>query len=202
MAEALKRTAVTRTTRLKARASPYHTSVTLYETADSEAGPSTIVTKRTTRAKFAANAKTEESEPDSVLLETTQSNVVAKAKPSKAKKAKAIPQALAKPHPAPPRWRETYALLEEMRKGIVAPVDTMGCDQAQYAESDTKASRFSTLVSLMLSSQTKDEVTNAAVAKLRETLGGSLCVANVMNAEKSTIESAINKVGFWRRKAG
>jgi endonuclease-3 len=88
-----------------------------------------------------------------------------------------------------------------MRKDIEAPVDTMGCDQAQYAETDPKSSRFSTLVSLMLSSQTKDEVTDAAMTKLREALGGSVSVANVMGADQATIESAINKVGFWRRKA-
>ena len=30
-----------------------------------------------------------------------------------------------KAHPEPPRWREQYALIEKMRAGIDAPVDTM-----------------------------------------------------------------------------
>lgn len=32
---------------------------------------------------------------------------------------------LAKPHPAPPRWAEQYALIERMRSKIIAPVDTL-----------------------------------------------------------------------------
>jgi endonuclease III len=53
----------------------------------------------------------------------------------------------------------------------------------------------------MLSSQTKDEVTDAAVSKLREAVGGSLSVDAIRNAEDSTISQAIAKVGFWRRKS-
>lgn len=52
----------------------------------------------------------------------------------------------------------------------------------------------------MLSSQTKDEVTDAAVSKLRESLGGSLTVDALRNAGDSIISDAIAKVGFWRRK--
>lgn len=54
----------------------------------------------------------------------------------------------------------------------------------------------------MLSSQTKDEVTDAAVTNLRSALGGSLSVATVIAADESTISEAIGKVGFWRRKTG
>ncbi|RXW20986.1 hypothetical protein EST38_g4849 [Candolleomyces aberdarensis] len=102
----------------------------------------------------------------------------------------------------PKNWEEVYALIKEMRAKIVAPVDTMGCAQAQNKESDPKNRRFATLVSLMLSSQTKDEVTDAAVTKLRAAVGGTLSVENVVNAEESVISDAICKVGFWRRKAG
>jgi endonuclease-3 len=52
----------------------------------------------------------------------------------------------------------------------------------------------------MLSSQTKDEVTDAAVKKLRDAVGGTLSVAAVISADDSTISNAIAKVGFWRRK--
>ncbi|VDB84517.1 unnamed protein product [Peniophora sp. CBMAI 1063] len=87
-----------------------------------------------------------------------------------------------------------------MRAGRTAAVDTMGCDQAQIAETDPKSKRLTTLVSLMLSSQTKDEVTDAAVKALRAALGGSLSLDALLNAKASTISSAIQKVGFWRRK--
>jgi endonuclease-3 len=63
-----------------------------------------------------------------------------------------------------------------------------------------QAQRFATLVSLMLSSQTKDEVTDTAVSKLRSAVGGSLTIDAIIQAEESTISEAIAKVGFWRRK--
>lgn len=62
--------------------------------------------------------------------------------------------------------------------------------------------RFATLVSLMLSSQTKDETTDAAISKLRAALGGSISVDGIITAEESTISEAIDKVSFWRRKTG
>jgi len=54
----------------------------------------------------------------------------------------------------------------------------------------------------MLSSQTKDEVTNAAVDNLREALGGSISIKGMIAAEESLISRAIAKVGFWNRKTG
>lgn len=59
--------------------------------------------------------------------------------PSKGK-TKAIPQSLDVPHPAPSNWRETYNTIKSMRSRFVAPVDTMGCDQAQLKELDPKVS--------------------------------------------------------------
>jgi len=54
----------------------------------------------------------------------------------------------------------------------------------------------------MLSSQTKDEVTNAAVENLREAFGGSISIKAMIAAEESVISRAIAKVGFWNRKTG
>ena len=55
-------------------------------------------------------------------------------------------------------------------------------------------------MSLMLSSQTKDEVTDAAVKNLRAAFGGSITVDAMIAASDDTISDAIAKVGFWRRK--
>jgi endonuclease-3 len=52
----------------------------------------------------------------------------------------------------------------------------------------------------MLSSQTKDQVVDAAVSKLQTALGGSLSIQGMIDAEDKTIAEAIAKVGFWRRK--
>ncbi|KAI0081405.1 DNA glycosylase [Panus rudis PR-1116 ss-1] len=101
------------------------------------------------------------------------------------RKPKPIQKSLDIPHPAPPHWKEVYDIIKGMRSKIAAPVDTMGCDQAQLKETDPR---------------TKDEVTDAAVSKLRDVLGGSLTVEAVLAADESVIAEAIAKVGFWRRK--
>lgn len=56
------------------------------------------------------------------------------------KKQKLIPQSSEKPHPAPEYWREQYDVIRSMRARLKAPVDTMGCDQAQHGETDPKVS--------------------------------------------------------------
>ncbi|KAF5324704.1 hypothetical protein D9611_004343 [Ephemerocybe angulata] len=159
--------------------------------------PEEKVAKTSRRAK--GKAKVLELELDGADFEAGSSSTPVKAK-AKAKPTKAIPSTLATPHPAPEHWEDVYDLIKDMRSRIVAPVDTMGCDQAQYKESELRNRRFATLVSLMLSSQTKDEVTDAAVTKLRAAVGGTLSIENVINADNDTIAEAINKVGFWRRK--
>jgi len=58
------------------------------------------------------------------------------------KKQKPIPQSLEKPHPAPEHWREQYDVIKSMRARLKAPVDTMGCDQAQNGETVPKVLIF------------------------------------------------------------
>ena len=54
------------------------------------------------------------------------------------KKQKPVQQSLDKPHPAPEHWKEQYDTIKSMRARLKAPVDTMGCDQAQNGETDPK----------------------------------------------------------------
>ena len=54
------------------------------------------------------------------------------------KKHKPVQQSLDKPHPTPEHWREQYDTIKSMRGRLTAPVDTMGCDQAQNGETDPK----------------------------------------------------------------
>ena len=63
-----------------------------------------------------------------------------------------------------------------------------------------KSRRLSTLISLMLSSQTKDEITHAAVIKLRAALGGSITLDAILQADDKTIDDAIGQVGFHNNK--
>jgi endonuclease-3 len=59
--------------------------------------------------------------------------------------------------------------------------------------------RFQTLVSLMLSAQTKDQVTAAAVLNLKR--DGPLTVERILSMSEAQIDALICKVGFHQRKA-
>ena len=209
----MRRASSSRSARIKAQASPYHTSVTLFKIED-DAGPGSSTPRRPKRVKMEDDALIPIPDVEDVIKPTSNGTM----KPTKSpRKPKPVQQALKTPHPSPPNWKETYDTIKEMRSKFIAPVDTMGCDQAQLKEKNPKVrkqihrttccltfeqqnQRFATLISLMLSSQTKDEVTDAAVAKLRAVLGGSISVESVLVADESTIADAIGKVGFWRRK--
>ncbi|KAF5098345.1 hypothetical protein D0Z00_002057 [Geotrichum galactomycetum] len=108
------------------------------------------------------------------------------------------------PH-APAGWQEIYKRVKQMRTREVAPVDTMGCERIPESVSATitpAVHRFQLLVALMLSAQTKDEVTAAAVQKLRTELPGrQLTVSSVLAADEAEIDKIIYSVGFHRRKA-
>ena len=113
------------------------TSQSLEEVAD--------VTPRTTRkaprtAKSTTVVKTE-TQAEEVAGSSASAPARGRPKPRRVaspRKPKPIPTALETPHPAPPRWREAYDTIKRMRQRIVAPVDTMGCDQAQLKETDPK----------------------------------------------------------------
>ena len=55
--------------------------------------------------------------------------------------------------------------------------------------------RFQILVSLMLSSQTKDQITFAAMQNLRRF---GLTIENVIQADEAAIARLIHPVGFWK----
>lgn len=86
-----------------------------------------------------------------------------------------------------------------------AAVDSMGCELCADPAATPPVRRFQTLVGLMLSSQTRDEVTFAAVQRLIKSpaLGGC-SPAGVSGADVKDIEAALfgpPAVGFWRNKA-
>lgn len=99
----------------------------------------------------------------------------------------------------PPNWLETIENIRAVRNKFPAPVDTMGCDQAHTKTDKDVDQRFQVLVSLMLSSQTKDPVTWKAVQNLKEKQMGN--VDGILAANEKDIEDTIYPVGFYRRKA-
>ncbi|XP_009875646.1 PREDICTED: endonuclease III-like protein 1 [Apaloderma vittatum] len=57
--------------------------------------------------------------------------------------------------------------------------------------------RYQVLLSLMLSSQTKDQVTSAAMLRLRQR---GLTVDGILQMDDATLGQIIYPVGFWRNK--
>lgn len=99
----------------------------------------------------------------------------------------------------PANWLETIENIRKVRQKFPAPVDSMGCDQAHATADKDVNQRFQILLSLMLSSQTKDPITWAAVQKLKQNNMGN--VDGLLGAEEKDIEELIYPVGFYRRKA-
>jgi endonuclease-3 len=101
---------------------------------------------------------------------------------------------------APPNWETVYNVTAQMRKRILAPVDTMGCESLAEEHRSPKDQRLQTLVSLMLSSQTKDTVTAAAMKNLQANLDGGMCLESLLKVEPAELNRLIEKVGFHNNK--
>jgi endonuclease III len=100
----------------------------------------------------------------------------------------------------PENWEATLNHIREMRKNSDAPVDSMGCDKCMDDSAPPEVLRFQSLVSLMLSSQTKDQVTFAAMEQLRKNEKG-LSIDSVLEMSEEELGKLIYPVGFWRTKA-
>jgi endonuclease III len=112
---------------------------------------------------------------------------------------------------APPKnWEEMLNRVREMRKLTVAPVDTMGCERlaldtvsakvsywsrlAGVRLTTTKDKRFQTLISLMLSSQTKDTVNAIAMNNLQTQLPGGLNLQSILEVQPAELDRLIRVV--------
>ncbi|KAJ2494948.1 alpha,alpha-trehalase nth1, partial [Coemansia sp. RSA 2052] len=98
-------------------------------------------------------------------------------------------------------WDVVFDRIKEYRATHEAPVDTVGCEALTEEEKDPKLKRFRSLVSLMLSAQTKDEVTAEAVRGLSQRLPGGLTPKSLSEAPMDLIHECVRKVGFWQRKS-
>lgn len=97
----------------------------------------------------------------------------------------------------PSNWAEFFRRIVKYRKALPAPVDTIGCDCLLDTSAPKHVQRFQTLVALMLSSQTKDEVTAEAMGKL---LKDGLTPENVDKMSEKKLNEYIIKVGFHNNK--
>ncbi|XP_051126187.1 endonuclease III homolog 1, chloroplastic-like isoform X2 [Andrographis paniculata] len=98
----------------------------------------------------------------------------------------------------PLNWEKVLEGIRNMRSSEDAPVDSMGCEKAG-SSLPPKERRFAVLISSLLSSQTKDNVTHGAITRL---LQSNLLTAEAINdADEDTIKGLIYPVGFYSRKA-
>ncbi|XP_046389730.1 endonuclease III-like protein 1 [Ischnura elegans] len=97
----------------------------------------------------------------------------------------------------PVNWVKTLNNIREMRKSRDAPVDSMGCDKCSDETARPEVVRYHVLISLMLSSQTKDTVTYQAMQRLRS---HGLTVESILNTDDETLGKLIYPVGFWKSK--
>jgi endonuclease III len=100
----------------------------------------------------------------------------------------------------PGNWETVYNVTAAMRKRVLAPVDTMGCESLAETHRSPKDQRLQTLVSLMMSSQTKDTVTAAAMKNLQTNLPGGFCLDSLLKVEPEQLNRLIEKVGFHNNK--
>ncbi|KPI83344.1 putative endonuclease III [Leptomonas seymouri] len=102
------------------------------------------------------------------------------------------------PFSPPSNWAKLYARLEDYRRTLEAPVDTVGCHMLRDRTASPETQRFHTLVALMLSAQTKDNVTAVAMQTL---IQRGLTPQSVQAMTESDLDSCICKVGFHNTKA-
>ncbi|TVU25819.1 hypothetical protein EJB05_28329, partial [Eragrostis curvula] len=96
---------------------------------------------------------------------------------------------------APENWEAVLKGIKDMRLSGQAPVDTMGCEKAGSLL-PPKEKRFAVLISTMMSSQTKDEVTHAAVERLAE--NGLLDPEAIVRTDEVTLANLIKPVSCKR----
>ncbi|CAG9785922.1 unnamed protein product [Diatraea saccharalis] len=97
----------------------------------------------------------------------------------------------------PTNWKEFLVNLKIMRSNNDAPVDSIGCHKAMDENAPPEVMRYQSLIALMLSSQTKDQVTFAAMERLK---ARGLTVDNVLSMTDEELGQLIYPVGFWKTK--
>ena len=98
------------------------------------------------------------------------------------------------------KFEKDFAKIKEMRKGKTAIVDTQGLSSCVAAcdKTDKKLLKFQGLVSLMLSPQTKDNITYETTQKLLEY---GLTIDNILKISEKDLVNIIFKVSFHNVKA-
>ena len=100
-------------------------------------------------------------------------------------------------HWMPDNWKLHLDNIYKMRIKRDAAVDTMGCDRISDRREEPQVYRYQVLLSLMLSSQTRDEITSAAMFKLR---AHGCTIESILKTSDQKLCEMIYPVGFYKRK--
>lgn len=103
---------------------------------------------------------------------------------------------------APENWEQIVEEIRSMRIDKDAPVDLFGTHQLLDVEANKETQQFQALVAAMISTQTRDAVTGAAMQRLRAMPGG-LNISKIASdaIEVDALAEILKPVGFYRQKA-
>lgn len=97
----------------------------------------------------------------------------------------------------PKNWQEQLDNIKQMRQNNTAPVDEMGCHKCADKTASGPIFRYQSLLALMLSSQTKDEITYAAMQRLKEV---NCTPQSIVALPDEQLGKLIYPASFWKRK--
>lgn len=98
----------------------------------------------------------------------------------------------------PKDFYKVWEKIKKMRDEDDAPVDTMGVDCCPDSKADRPTYKFQSLVSLILSSQTKDPITFAAMERL---IKHGLTIDNIISTSEEKLRELIYGVSFYNNKS-
>ncbi|KAL8853469.1 MAG: hypothetical protein Q9221_001627 [Calogaya cf. arnoldii] len=179
---------------------------------DIEDAPSLLdTTPQKRKRRTSTPTTTTVTEASSIKLETRTSPRKAdtNGSPTRVKKGKKQPAKKVLDHDSgeitihpPANWEEIYTLVQEMRKKVLAPVDTMGCESLAEESRSPRDRRFQTLIALMLSSQTRDTTTALAMRNLQTSLPPphDFTLEGILAVSDESLNALIRAVGFHNNK--
>ena len=97
-----------------------------------------------------------------------------------------------------PSWKKDLSIIKRLRAKKDAPVDSIGCERLADVRASRRTYEWQCLVAAMLSSQTRDQATAAAMEVLRKHGNTAESIAATSEAKLAKLISA---VGFFNVKA-
>ncbi|CAG2108035.1 unnamed protein product [Medioppia subpectinata] len=182
------------TTRASAKSSAAKTSVYFATNVSPNKSKTSSVGKRleTKRQRKAKHISEPQEESDNELSSDQSSEEVLPKKSTKKSSLKVVSK-------EPKNWRQILENIRKMRDKRDAVVDSMGAEKTfDENEGNPKDKRFQVLISLMLSSQTRDEMTYKTMQSLREY---GLTVNHMIETSEEDLSEMIRSVSFYRNKS-